>query len=728
MTVLYDANHQTFTIHTKNSTYQMQVDQYNHLIHLYYGKRTEGCMDYLLAFVDRGFSGNPYEAGIDRTYSLDYLPQEFPTQGTGDFRSPALIVRDDKGTFGCHLRYKGYSIDKGKYSLKGLPAVYADQDRAQSLTIEMMDDRLGLSVKLLYGVIDDLDIITRSVIVTNQGEHTCTLERLYSANLDFVYGHYDLMTFYGRHMMERQVNRTHVEHGTIGISSRRGMSSHQYNPFVILSDQDTTETSGRCWAMQFVYSGGFKAEVEKDQYNQCRLQMGIEDEMFSYQLEPQESIIGPEVILSFSDSGFEDLSDHLHQNIRKHICRGKYRDISRPVLLNSWEAFYFSFTGQDILSLAKEAKSLGIDLVVMDDGWFGRRNSDYCALGDWTPNEDKLGCSLKELAAKINEMGVKFGIWMEPEMISEDSDLYRNHPDWVMMIPNEKPVCARSQLVLDFSRQEVCDYIFERICDILDTGNIEYIKWDYNRSIADVFSYSTKDQGKVLYKYILGLYDVLERLIERYPDVLMEGCAGGGGRFDAGMLYYMPQIWCSDNTDVLDRLQIQYGTSFGYPASTIGSHVSAVPNHQTGRTSLLSTRGAAANYGGFGYELNPKLLSEQDKKEIRKQIDHHKKTAHLIHEGKYIRLSNPGVDPICAWEFVSRDRKEAMIQVVIPYNHGNSPTLYCVPRGLAPNSLYLCREDGKQYPSDALMDSGFPLPVIKEDGESFVFHLEKVEL
>lgn len=729
MAIIYDDNTRTLTLHTDHSTYQMQADKYNYLIHLYYGRRTEGCMDHILGYVDRGMSGSPYDAGSDRTYSLDALPQEFPVQGTGDFRSPMLVVRASNGAFGCDPKYTGHEIVRGKYSLEGLPAVYADDDEAETLKVFLRDERLGLDVTLFYGVLPSLDIITRSVIVTNNGDDNLTVQRLGSACIDFVSGDYDMITFCGRHAMERLPERQRVARGAHVIGSRRGASSHQYNPFMILADRDTTEEAGRCWSMQFVYSGGFSAEAERDQYGQTRLQMGLSGEKFAYPICPGESLTAPEVIMSYSNAGLEALSHAHHRCIRDHVCRGKYRNAPRPVLINSWEASYFNFTGETILGLAREAAELGIDMLVLDDGWFGKRDDDTSGLGDWNANEAKLGCTLGELVEGVNRTGVKFGIWMEPEMVNEDSHLYREHPDWALAVPGKKPVRGRYQLVLDLSRKEVRDWMYDQIAGVLDQGNIEYLKWDYNRSIADVYSQTAEFQGRVMHDYMLGLYDVLERLCTNYPDLLIEGCSGGGGRFDAGMLYYTPQIWCSDNTDAIDRLQIQHGTSYGYPSCTVGAHVSACPNHQTGRTVSFATRAAVAMSGTFGYELDPAKLSEDERLAIRTQLAAFRKDEELIREGLYYRLTDPAKDVLAAWAHVSEDRSKAIVTGVLQNKHGNMTNLYLRLRGLKPGAFYKisCSVEGEEdrvIASDSLMEIGIRAPEILNEYDCTVWHLE----
>ena len=691
-----------FTLDTKHTSYRMKVDEYGFLLHLYYGGRVYGNMDYLLTCYDRGFSGNPWDVGNDRTYSLDVLPQEYPVMGVGDFRNSALIVRNADGSDCCDLRYIGHEIKKGKYGLPGLPAVYDDSGEAQTLEITLGDKVSGMRVTLLYGVLEEADIITRSVILENRGNQGVTVEKAASACLDFVTGSFDMLSFYGRHTMERNLQREALRHGTYAIGSRRGTSSHQYNPAVILADRSATEDAGNCYGMLFVYSGNFLCEAERDQYDQTRLLMGLQSDLFHYTLEQGEKLTVPETILCYSDRGLGLLSARFHACIGEHLCRGKFRDAPRPVLLNSWEAAYFTFDGQTILKLAKSTAALGIDMIVMDDGWFGKREDDNSGLGDWQVNEKKLGCTLRELIDKVNSEGVKFGIWIEPEMVSEDSELYRKHPDWALRIPGREPVRGRNQLVLDFTRKDVRDYIFEQICGILDQGKIEYVKWDMNRSIVDVFSEETA-QGKVTYQYVLGVYEFLERLLQRYPDILLEGC--------------------SDNTDALDRLRIQYGTSFFYPASTVCSHVSAVPNHQTGRSVSLHTRGVVAMAGAFGYELDPEKLTEEEKASVREQIRKYKGWEALIRRGSYYRLSDPFAAAYTAWMFVSKDRSRALLSVVMLEMHGNMTVSYVKLKGLDDTSVYRDTESGRRYYGADLMEAGLPMPVEQKEYPAYQIEL-----
>ena len=705
-----------FTMSTAGASYQVKADRHGVLLHLYYGRRLEGDLSYLLSFRDRGFSGNPWEAGKDRTYSLDSLPLELPARGEGDFRSPALEVEQADGTHALSLRYKGFRARKGKYSLPGLPCVHASE--AETLEIDMEDRATGLSITLFYGVLEDKDVITRSLRITNTTDKKVYLRKVQPAALDFLYGDYELLHFHGRHSMERMPERVAVGHTNQVISTTRVASSHQENPLMLLLEENTDEDKGSCYALSFVYSGNFKGEAMKDQYNHTRVQLGLNDELFRYPLSPGESFYSPEVILSYSSEGLGKLSQNLHRCIQENVIRDN--GLERPVLLNSWEAAYFNFTEKDLLELAKAAKKAGIGLLVLDDGWYGNRDSDDKALGDWYVNEQKLP-HFPRLAREINKLGLDLGLWIEPEMVSEDSGLYRAHPDWALQAPGREPVRSRGQLVLDFSRQDVRDFILNAIAKVIDQGNIKYLKWDMNRSLSDLYSHSSQDQGRVSHDYVLGVYAFLEKLRERYPGILIESCAGGGGRFDAGMLYYTPQIWCSDNTDALDRVKIQYGTSFGYPASSIGAHVSAVPNHQTGRRTPLKTRSVTAMAGTFGYELDLRKLPEEILGTIKEQVEQYQRLRPIMHDGLYYRLSDPFKEEVAAWEFVCEGK--CLVFAVIQEIHGNQTDHYIRLKGLKEKASYKCQ--GEQYTGSALMRAGFLLPSEQKPYPGYCFLFEE---
>lgn len=724
MAAIYDKERKLITLHTADTTYQIGIGIYGHLYHLYYGKRAKGDFHYLLTRYDRGFSGNPYEAGNDRTISMDSLPQEYPCYGNGDFRSPCFEMKDALGVYGCDLRFAGCTITRGKYSLPKLPAVYGEKEEAQTVEILLRDENAGVEVTLYYGVFEQLNVITRAVKVRNTRNAVITLTKVYSGGMDFLTGDFEILHFHGRHGMERNLERVPVIVGNQSFGSRRGTSSHQHNPFLILAERGATEDFGMCYGMSLLYSGSFHCEVEKDQYQQTRIAMGIQDEMFEYPLEPGETFYAPEIALSCAE-GLTALSHQYHKLIREHVCRGDYQHAPRPILINNWEATYFDFNGEKIIQIAKQAAELGVEMLVLDDGWFGRRDDDCSGLGDWFVNEKKMGGTLSEVVEKINGLGMKFGLWIEPEMVSEDSDLYRAHPDWAFTIPGRKPVRGRYQLVLDFSRKEVVDYVFTQISSVIASANIEYIKMDMNRSITDIYTASAKEQnqGKILYEYTLGVYDFLSRLIEKFPHLLIEGCSGGGGRFDAGMLYYTPQIWCSDNTDAIERLFIQYGTSFGYPISAVGSHVSAVPNHQTGRITDINTRGVVAMAGSFGYELDLNLISGEEKEQVKQQIRDCRRFWELTHEGLYYRLSNPmEFRELAAWEFVSEEQDEALLSVVTMDTHCNAPVNYVKLKGLEEQAVYREENSGEVYTGAALMYAGLPVPAMMGEYQAVQLH------
>lgn len=724
MAIIVDEKTGLFQLITDNTEYQMKADKYGVLKHLWYGKKTGCDMEYLQSYPDVGFSGNIYDAGNDRTYSLDTLPLEYACDGVGDYRVTGAAAVHSDGSCALDLRYKSYRISKGKYSIKGLPAVYADVSESETLEIVLKDKYSDIEVTLRYGVLPKLDIITRCASVANNTNEPVILTKAASLCLDIPHGEWEWVHFHGRHAMERLTERMPLCHGIQESSSTRGTSSHHQNPTVLLCSPDCTETSGSCIGAALMYSGSFQTKIQLDQMEQVRLVMGINPELFRWKLKPSEVFDTPEVIMSYSSNGMEKLSHNFHKVIREHVCRGKYKLAERPVLINNWEATYFDFNEEKILKIAEQAASLGVDMLVLDDGWFGKRDDDCSGLGDWFVSEEKLNGGLGKLAEKIKSLGMKFGLWFEPEMVSEDSDLYRSHPDWAIKIPSRNPVRSRYQLVLDMINPEVRDYLFGAISDILKNADISYIKWDMNRSICDWYTpcLSAENQGEMPHRYVLGLYELLERLTTAFPDVLFEGCSGGGGRFDAGMLYYCPQIWCSDDTDAFERTKIQYGTSFFYPVSAIGSHVSAVPNHQTGRVTPIETRAVTAMAGSFGYELDLNTLSHDEKQEVKEQIVRFKKDGPLIHNGLYYRLSDSLNDNYAMWGFVSEDKKEVLVHGVIFRTEPNRTQYLVKLRGLLPDTNYRLAENGEVYKGSALMNGGILLPKSWGDYASIEMH------
>ena len=713
MAVRFDEKKNLFTLQTLDSTYQMKVDDHGVLLHTYYGAAAdETDFSYLIGPEDRGFSGQPGDEKKNRTYSMDYYPLEYPVQGNGDFRVKALKAGFEGEVPALDLRFVSYEQGKGKYSLPGLPALFeAEAEEAETLKITLKDRVEEIYVTLFYGIFEKKNIITRAASIENRSGKNVVLKRALSLGLDFLEGDMDLIHFYGKHAGERQFERRNLPHGITEISSSRGTSSHHHNPFVILCDKDTTEDFGNAYGISFIYSGGFRIQMEKDQVDGIRLVCGIDDEEFFWKLAPGESFVTPEAALSYSENGLTALSDQFQKAYHANLIRSPWKDKKRPTLVNNWEATYFGFDAEKLLKIAGEAADLGLDMLVLDDGWFGKRDDDNSGLGDWFVNEKKLGCTMKELVDRVNALGLKFGIWLEPEMVSEDSELYRMHPDWVLQIPGREPNRSRNQLVLDLSRKEVREYMKKFINDTLSCANISYVKWDMNRSVDNVYSAAdpTLSQGAVRHKYVLGLYEVMEDMLIRHPDLLLEGCSGGGGRFDAGMLYYAPQIWCSDNTDAIERLRIHYGTSFGYPMSSVSAHVSVCPNHQNGRVTPFKTRGICAMQGSFGYELDLSKLSEEDKAEARRQITVYNENWELFQSGSYYRLNSPMENhDYTAWSYVSKDQRKASLSVIYTDLHGNPKPVRVKLKGLKKDASY--DVDGTVYTGAALMRGGLLIP------------------
>ncbi len=617
MPITFDESTKIFKLDTKTSTYAMTVFEQGYLVHLYYGaKLPDSNLKHLMY---RGWfdSLSPFAPGVeDPMFSADISPLEYPGNGAGDFRISALSVRNAAGNTVTDPRYVSHRIFKGKPALAGLPAAFARENEAETLEIELADKTSGVSVFLLYTVFEDCGVMTRSVRIENKGSAPVELERAYSACLDLPAMDLDMVHLYGKWAKENTTVRHPLQHGVQSIRSKRGMTGPNHNPFVALPRRDATEETGEVIGMNFVYSGNFAIDIEVDTRGCPRVLMGINPDDFRWKLEPGESFTSPEAVMVFSENGLGGMSRTFHHFYLDHLMRSQWAKKKRPLLINSWEAAFFDFDGDKLVEFAREAKELGIEMLVMDDGWFGNRNDDHRGLGDWKVNEKKLGCSLSELIGRVNALGVKFGIWYEPEMINPDSDLYRAHPDWAVCAPGREKSMSRFQCVLDMTRQDVRDNIFQQMYDVISKNNIEYIKWDCNRHITEAASLSlpADRQGEFFHRYVLGVYDLMDRITTAFPHILLENCSSGGGRFDAGMLYYSPQIWASDNTDAIERLSIQFGASLCYPAAAIGAHVSANP--RTG----IKTRGDVALWGTFGYELDPRKLTVEERGRVKRQV------------------------------------------------------------------------------------------------------------
>jgi len=728
MGIKIDEEKLLFHLQGKNTSYVMQVIRDGYLAHLYWGKRINKYRgSNKIIFMDRGFSPNPDDK--DRTFSLDTIPQEYQAFGNGDFRIPAYQVRLTGGSRISDLRYKSYKLYKGKPKLEGLPATYVNNsDEAETLEILMEDEVIGLEVTFNYTLFKELDVITRSVKFTNSGKEDLRLLRALSMSIDFREDNFEMISLYGAHNNEKNIERRKIASGVQLIDSCRGASSPQQAPFLALVRKDTNEDSGEVYGFNLVYSGNFTAQVQVDPYKNTRVSMGINPFDFSWKLEVNESFQTPEVVMVYSENGIGEMSRIYHKLYRQNLCRGNFKNKVRPILINNWEATYFDFDEEKIENIAKEGRELGIELFVLDDGWFGRRDDDNSSLGDWIVDKRKLPNGLEKLANKITSAGMEFGIWFEPEMVSIDSNLYRQHPDWCIHVPNRPYTLGRNQLVLDLSRDEVCDYIVQSVSNILSSAPITYVKWDMNRHITDVGSkFLPYDrQEEVSHRYILGLYKIMEELVGKFPDVLFESCSSGGGRFDAGMLYYMPQTWTSDNTDAICRTKIQYGTSLVYPAITMGAHVSTVPNHQVGRITPIETRGHVAMTGNFGYELDLTKLTSEEKEMVKEQVKLYKEIRETIQFRELYRIFNPFEGNEAAWNFVSKDKSEFIATYVRVLSVPAAPIRTIKFKGLNPDYDYKEVSTGEIFGGDELMNAGITIERIKQDFLSIQWRFKKV--
>jgi len=722
--ITYNNETKSFTLQTQNSAYIIGVAG-GYLGHIYYGRKVpDGSGRAMLREDDYS-----YMKGVpgDKCTFADSFPFEYAAEGIGDFRPCSLSVRNAAGFLGCELKYADYRIYDGKPGLPGLPATFGTKEDTKSLEIDLIDETLGLSVTLLYSIFRGLDVVARSVTVKNNGRECLHLEKVLSVCIETAWENKEIVTMSGSWARERFIDRRPIGHGRVEVGSKRGISSHQEHPFLALAAEDAGETSGEVLGLSFVYSGNFIAQVERTQHDMLRVGMGISDYNFSWALQPGESFTAPEALLVYSCEGFGAMSRTFHDTFRKHLIRSPYLHKKRPILINNWEATYFDFNLDKLLEIARTAKSAGIEMLVMDDGWFGHRSSDNCSLGDWVVNEEKLPGGLVALSDALNEIGMDFGIWFEPEMVSPDSDLYRAHPDWAIAIPGREPALCRTQLVLDLTRKEVRDYIFDSIARVLKSANIKYVKWDMNRPLTDIGSTTTAG-GEIMHRYMLGVYELQERLTSEFPGLLLENCSSGGARFDPGMLFYSPQIWCSDDTDAIERLAIQEGTALIYPLSVIGAHVSICPNHTVGRTTDLYTRGVVALAGTFGYEMDITKMSAGEIDTIRGQVGMYHKFNDLVREGDFYRIK--GISPLyknkndrmsTAWMCVAKDKSEALLSYVQIRGGANLRAEVVYLQGLDEDADYVL-EDGRVFSGAELMHIGFVTDKLWGDAKAALYH------
>lgn len=731
MQILVNQKNLEFHLYNENISYILKVLDDGTLGHLYFGKKIKHRDSYqhLVQFTSAEVPVTPNALDDKRGFCKDILLQEYPSYGNGDYREPAIVVLQENGSRITDFTYHSYEIVEGKENLKNLPNTYVENsNEAKTLKIYLKDELIGATLTLSYTIFRDYDVITRNAHIKNESDEKLILERFLSASLDFKEPDFQIVHLSGAWSRERHVEISEINQNKFVIDSKRGTSSVNSNPFIALKRKETTEFSGEVYGFNLVYSGNHIEMVEKNQYNKLRVSIGMNPFNFNWTLLKGDEFQSPEVVMSYSNTGMNGLSLNYHRLYRERLARGVWRDKVRPVLLNNWEATYFDFNEEKILDIAKKAKELGVELFVLDDGWFGARNHDKAGLGDWWSNLEKIPSGVEGLSKKVEEMGIKFGLWFEPEMVNKDSELYRNHPNWILRAPNRKNTPSRNQHTLDLGREDVREYLYEKISKILRESKISYVKWDMNRPMTEVWSEvidSTK-QGEVFHRYILGLYELLEKLTTEFPEVLFESCASGGNRFDPGMLYYMPQTWTSDDTDAVERIKIQYGTSLCYPVVSMGAHVSAVPNHQTNRITPIKTRGNVAIFGAFGYELDLNKITDEEKEIVKKQIEFFKENRELIQFGDFYRLVSPFEKKLndAAWMVVSKDKKEALVAKYKVLSVPNAGYESLLLSGLNEDYLYSVESlqvQGESYYGDELHSSGL---IFKEPSFSDLGNLQ----
>lgn len=701
MTIIYNDKTKTFYLNTQNTTYAFMVNELGALEHLYYGaKIANDNLEHLRYKQVYNFS--PYDKEIGDVVSPDVFFQEIPTVNSGDFRVCALSLKSENGEYGKRLKYVSHEMRQGRKCIKGLP--HANGNSSESLEVVLHSEDGETEIRLHYVVYPNEDVIVRYEEITNRSENPVHVLKA-GVSIDIPGHDFELLGLFGTYHHERAlVQRTPLQYGTQGTFSHKGATGHDTNPFMALCSPNATEESGEVYGFNLVYSGNFKNEVQVDKLGNTRVINGISDYGFDWSLGKNEIFTTPEVVYTYTNEGIGTMSRNFHDFIRNHVINPRFVYSHRPVVVNTWEAFDFNITEQKILDLVDSAKEIGAEMLVVDDGWF--RNNDAEGLGDWEVLEQKFPSGLGYLSSKIHEKGLNFGLWFEPEMISEKSKLYAQHPEWVLG-KKDTGLLWRNQYVLDMGNPDVVDYLFSRFCKLLDGIQIEYIKWDMNRYISEANSTYTVNQGEVYHRHILGVYELLRRVTERYPEVLLETCAGGGGRFDLGMLYYSPQIWTSDNTDPFLRTDIQLGTSIAYPCSTISCHFTV--SKVSGLDGDADFRHASATLGAYGYELDPRILSEEKKKKMYQLTQEACISEELMLRGDLYRLMDHKNKKFTSYIQVSKDKKEAMLTFVQYLYDAMDQRVIVRLKGLDANSVYRCSLDGKDYRGDILMNAGFPI-------------------
>lgn len=707
MGIQFRKEEQEFHLFNEEMSYIFSVLPNGHLSQLYYGPRvsTEQSYSYLIQGGQRSLTS--YIEGYENDLSLQHLRQEYACYGTGDVLSPAFEIAQEDGSRLSHFKYQEYRVVSGKSSLTGLPATYSTTDYpAETLIVELFDDVTQTVLELHYSIFSSLPVLARHAVFRQVGEQSITLERALSLNLDLPDKDYEWIHLDGAWSRERHIQTSPLHQGVQSIYSLKGTSSSEHNPFMALKRPQTDEHQGEVIGISLVYSGNFLAQVDVTPYEQVRASIGIHPDRFSWSLSQGQEFVTPEALLVYSQKGLNGLSHAFHSLFNHCLVRGEWKGKERPVLINNWEATYFDFTEEKILELAKEAAALGVELFVLDDGWFGERYNDQAGLGDWQVNPHKLPNGLPSLIQNIHGLGMKFGIWIEPEMVNKDSNLYRQHPDWHFHHPKRFQSPSRYQYVLNFAEDAVFENIYQQLYQLLSSHDIDYVKWDMNRYLTEVFSvhHQAENQGELFHRYVLNVYRLYDRLTQDFPQILFESCSSGGARFDPGLLYYAPQTWTSDNTDAIERLSIQYGTSVLYPLSSMGSHVSAVPNHQVSRITSLTTRGHVSHFGSMGYELNLLQLSEEERQQVKEQINFYKKHRATFQYGEFTRLLSPFEQDIVAWQVKSADTNTVLIGYYRKLIQANEGFKRIYPKHLDEEAIYEYK--GQSFRGSSLMRAG----------------------
>ena len=720
MSIFFEKTSKTFFLDGKNVTYAFFINNYNYAEHLYFGKKIPHD-DLRFTRAWGRLSCEAYQKGFD---PLNTIPSELAFYGTGDYREPAVLAESEKGDRLSVLLYQGYEILKEKPEIKGMPSMSG----GETLVIYLKDNVSGFSAELYYTVYDDVDVIARHTVFKNNSKSDVTLHRAYSFSFGIPTGEYEMLSLYGGWATERHIDRTVLHHGVASIDSKRTSSSATLNPFIGIMTPNSTETCGEVYGFSLVYSSSFVLKAEKTTAGEILVTGGINDFDFSWKLGKNEEFETPEIVIAYSNDGIGGMSREFHDAFRNHLINKRFVNKERPIVINNWEATYFDFDNEKLMRIVDAAENTGIDTFVLDDGWFGERNDDKRSLGDWYVNTEKLAGGLKTVIDYVHSKGMKFGLWFEPEMISEDSKLYREHPDYAVRVPDYEPCYGRNQFMLDLTRKDVRDYIVGSVNKALKENEIEYVKWDYNRNITESYSLGLESaqQKEFAHRYALGLYDICERIVNANPDIFFEGCASGGARFDPAMLYYFAQIWTSDDSDAEERTQIQYGTSVVYPLSSMSCHVSVCPNHQTGRITSMKTRADIAHLGATGYELNIADMEKTELENIKTETEEYKKCSDLILNGDLYRIDDPNTTNYFTVSVVSKDKTRAILITYRRMGRPNSEVKRVKFQGLDEDKKYLIEEKNVIISGASLMNVGMPIKYPQSDFGTVKFHLKEV--